>query len=140
MKTTISVLAIALVCSFLFGMGYYSGYHDRSRVGTGFYLSMLEKFYGQLQQGRIEELREGLKVSVYGSAQSFRDLERSPLRHFSNGISHSEIGEMSQELQAADQITTGMNLFEPSANGSAVIVQPLSMKSGLSAGLITMTR
>ena len=126
MKKHIRVsVVLAVVCSLVgvFCIGYYSGYNDRSRVATGFYLGLMERFYQQLRQGRVEELQAGLRVSVTGSAQSFRDLEKSPVQHFFRGVSTSSVGDLSPELRAADQITAVTPLSLAYAEGSAVTLQ-----------------
>ena len=100
-----------------YGSGYYRGYHDRSRTLTALQLDTAEALYTQMEQGRTDAAREGLKVVIYSTAESYRKLEQSPFEYFSREFSSAGSGDLAKQLQRADEITAGMTFASPAFEG-----------------------
>jgi hypothetical protein len=114
MKRSSLITAICCAISIIIGFayGYYRGYHDRSRIITGLNLSVNEFYYSQLEQNNLEKLRNSIKTVIYSQAQSLRILEKSPLRHFTTEFVTAKSGDISNELEKADQITKDL-IYSP---------------------------
>src|SRR5579863_1508149 len=116
MKAKLKVFGLVISLLFLvftaYGYGYYRGYHDRSRILTAVDLSFNEALYDDLQQNKLDTLRENLKVLISGGSESLRSLGKAPFNNFAYELSHSNAGDTSKELLKADEITKGMS-FTP---------------------------
>ena len=108
-RTIIVICAITGLATFL--IGYFKGYHDRSLILTGYYLSVNELYYDKLEKQYTDQLRDSVRVSIYAGAHSYRKMLNNPIKNFIHEISESRTGDMSKHLERADQITRGMNFI-----------------------------